>query len=97
MTFYQPQQAIIVASAIEHYLPPISKLREYSALCILEIKKDFCDIGLPKSLKSGQSMYFDNILFLIIGEALPRSLLRDLEEHVSQKNKVYGVSKDSGQ
>ena len=83
MSFYKPSfhQKRIVAHTLEESLPPLSKVRQYHGLCILDLTSCEDSFGLPPSLQAGESFYFDNIFFLIIGEDVPDKLLKDISMH----------------
>jgi hypothetical protein len=87
MSFYIPSnhQKRIVAHTLEECLPPLCKVRQYHGLCILDLTSHDDCFGLPPSLQAGESIYFDNILFLLIGEEIPDQLLKDMSMHFTKK------------
>jgi hypothetical protein len=56
-----------VASKFQDYMVPFDRLRHYYALCVIEVDDPTAQITLPKSLAPEESLYFDRILFVVIG------------------------------
>ena len=65
-----------VAMGVEEYVVPFERLRHYYGLCIIEADNDNQNLRLPLSLSPEHSIYFDRILFIVMG-AFPKSLLTD--------------------
>ena len=69
---------------IEEYMVPFEKLRLYFGLCIIETDSVHQNVRLPPSLSPEKSIYFDRILFIVMG-TFPKSLLSDFTNHFNKK------------
>jgi hypothetical protein len=81
---YLSPSEIIVA---QEYLTPLHRVRHYTSLCLFCFDEQ-CDekFGLPLSLMPDRTVYFDSILFMIIGEKVPYQLLSDFNTHFQKKH-----------
>lgn len=73
-----------VATGVEEYIVPFERLRHYFGLCIIETDSENQNVRLPPSLSPEHSIYFDRILFIVMGN-FPKSLLGDFSNHFTNK------------
>ena len=73
-----------VATTVEEYIVPFERLRHYFGLCIIEGDSQTQNLRLPPSLRPEESIYFDRILFIVMG-TFPKALLDDFSSHFTNK------------
>jgi hypothetical protein len=69
-----------VATNVQEYIVPFDRIKHYFGLCIIEIDDGNKSVRLPQSLTPEESIYFDRILFLVIGE-FHQALIDDFKRH----------------
>lgn len=76
-----------VAANINHP-PAFSQLRNYYALCVIECTTVESSINLPPSLMKN-SVFFDKIIFIIIGPLFSQTLKRNFSDIYYQNKEFY--------
>ena len=69
---------------MEDTLPDLQDALLYLSLCVVDVQSPDYKISLNNSLKAPNSLYFDNILFLFVGN-IPSSLVPELMDHDSEQ------------